>query len=303
MLKGHRTVIGILSMVGLFTVSTVLLSGCVNFSAEEKAKKSPPVMEKKVVAQPTQAPAATPADPKKLLSTDCQKCHKDQPSQIDSNGGKHKSEISCRDCHEEHPPLGDNTIPQCSNCHDSSERKHFALENCLFCHSNPHTPLELTIADVPESTVGCKTCHEDKDQEFSTFPSKHAEQTCTLCHPDKHKMINDCLVCHEGHIDLMEYKMVYEDCLRCHKPHSPIDITYADDTPSILCGACHGDVYRSLTSNPSKHKDLNCAYCHQDRHPTVPACTDCHEGIHSPSLLLKFPDCLKCHNDPHDLVI
>jgi hypothetical protein len=58
-----------------------------------------------------------------------------------------------------------------------------------------------------------------------------------------------------------------------------------------------------LTANPSKHQKLNCAYCHKTKHPTVPKCTDCHEGIHSSNLLSQFPDCLKCHVNPHDLVI
>jgi len=299
MLKSRLTWFGILCLVGLFAVSTIIISGCV---------KSVPTQEEKSTAAETKTEVASNDvagvnksegvyTGAKLQSTDCQKCHDTQAREINSDGKRHKTAITCQDCHVEHPPWGDNTIPQCSNCHEG--REHFNLPDCLACHSNPHTPLDLTISDTPESTVGCKTCHSDKGEEFKKFPSKHSEQNCTLCHPLKHKVIHNCFTCHEPHAKTMKY----EDCLRCHKPHSPLNITYADDTPSELCGACHQELYKSLTSNPSKHRELNCATCHQNKHPTVPECTDCHEGIHDKSLLDKFPDCLKCHADPHNLVI
>ncbi len=302
MFKRHHTWFGVLGLAGLIMTATTLISGCVTAVPEEKAvAATPKVIEQ--TAQPDSMAAQQEYDEKLycdgLLSDDCQKCHREQPAQINKDGGKHKIKVSCRDCHVEHLPWGENTIPQCSNCHDGGERKHFALPNCLACHTNPHTPLDLSIEDVPESSIGCKTCHVDKGEEFAAFPSKHAEKNCTMCHPQKHKVIKKCLECHEPHAE----GMVFEDCLQCHKPHSPLNIKYADNTPSKFCGACHTDIFESLSANPSKHQKLNCAFCHKTNHPTVPKCTDCHEGIHSANLLSKFPDCLKCHSNPHDLVI
>ena len=68
-----------------------------------------------------------------LEVTDCVKCHEDEPATIARNGGKHKTEVTCLDCHQEHPPWGENTIPKCSMCHEG--RSHFELENCLSCRS------------------------------------------------------------------------------------------------------------------------------------------------------------------------
>jgi len=240
-----------------------------------------------------------------LQDTDCIKCHDSQPRDIMLHGTKHKTEIGCQACHLEHLPLGQDTIPQCSMCHDSSERAHFGLDNCLSCHRNPHTPLDVTVDDTPVFAKGCLTCHGDKGEEFAALPSKHSEQNCTFCHPTKHKQIHKCFECHgkdEYHGGNGAF-LTFENCLGCHKPHSPLDITYADDTPSKFCGTCHGELYESLSANKSKHNALNCAYCHKTRHPTVPNCRDCHAQPHSAQLLTSFnEDCLKCHRNPHDLI-
>jgi len=234
-----------------------------------------------------------------LQNTDCAKCHDTQPANVNKNGGKHRDKVGCLDCHLEHLPLGKQTIPQCAMCHAPASKGHFGLANCLGCHRNPHTPLDITVDDTPTTTAACKTCHADKGEEFGKFPSKHAQVNCTLCHPTKHKQIHKCMVCHKPHADFM----AYEDCLRCHKPHSPKNITYADDTPSKYCGSCHAELFNLLTKSKAKHAELNCAYCHKTKHPTVPKCQDCHEQPHSVSLLSSFnQDCLKCHRNPHDLV-
>jgi len=290
MLKRRTTWFGILSVIGILAASIALVSGCAT-SVQNKAKN-------KQVATPQQVASSTvdAQNAGELQNTDCIKCHDSEPKDIATNGGKHKTAVSCLDCHEEHPPSGTNTIPECSNCHEGEA--HFQLDNCLVCHSNPHTPLNLTIPDQPSSNTACFTCHPEKEKEFKAKPSKHSTKNCTFCHPAKHKAIDKCLTCHEPHADTM----VYEDCLRCHKPHSPTDITYADDTPSVLCGACHPDLLESLTHNPSKHQKLACAYCHKNRHPTVPKCSDCHAQPHDKGMLTQFSDCLQCHKDPHDLV-
>lgn len=234
-----------------------------------------------------------------LQNTDCKKCHDTQPADIQRNGSKHKTEITCRDCHLEHLPLGTKTIPQCSMCHDPESRGHFQLPNCLGCHRNPHTPLDITVDDVPEVSVGCKTCHSDKGEEFSKFPSKHTALNCTFCHPTKHKQIKRCLECHTPHAEFM----VFEDCLRCHQPHSPLNIRYAEDTPPKYCGSCHDTIAAQLAQSKAKHGAFTCAFCHKDKHPTVPNCSDCHLNPHDNTMLNAFnSDCLKCHSNPHDLI-
>ncbi len=281
--------------------ATLTFVGCAETGPAETGGMTPGAMEQPAATQAeaatTAATAANPAATDELQNSDCQKCHDAQPAEINADGGKHKTAVTCMDCHIEHLPLGQQTIPQCSMCHEGEG--HFQLNNCLGCHRNPHTPLRVTVDDTPEVMKGCLTCHSDKGEEFAKYPSKHAEKNCTFCHPRQHKVIKKCLSCHEPHID----SMVFEDCLRCHRPHSPLEITYAEDTPSKLCGACHTDIFDMLTKNSSKHHDLTCAYCHKNRHPTVPVCKDCHEAPHSPNLLNSFPDCLKCHNNPHNLLI
>jgi len=39
-----------------------------------------------------------------LEVTDCVKCHQDAPASIAGNGGRHGTEVTCLDCHQEHPP-------------------------------------------------------------------------------------------------------------------------------------------------------------------------------------------------------
>ena len=49
-------------------------------------------------AGPKAAPKAA-----ELLPSDCVKCHEKEPQDIDSNGGAHKTQVSCVDCHVGHP--------------------------------------------------------------------------------------------------------------------------------------------------------------------------------------------------------
>jgi hypothetical protein len=41
--------------------------------------------------------------------------------------------------------------------------------------------------------------------------------------------------------------------------------------------------------------------CHKDKHKMVPDCSQCHQVKHPAGILKKFPNCLTCHNHPHDL--
>ena len=49
-----------------------------------------------------------------IADAQCVNCHPQQPQTVETQGGKHKTEVGCQDCHVEHPPLGDSAVPECS---------------------------------------------------------------------------------------------------------------------------------------------------------------------------------------------
>ncbi len=228
-----------------------------------------------------------------LTPDDCIKCHDKPITDIETNGGKHRTEITCTDCHEGHPPRVKNNIPQCNQCH--SDTPHFELKGCLKCHINPHTPLEISLED--DITEPCLTCHTDQMAELKQYESKHTEVACTTCHRETHGLIPECMHCHSPHTKDMTQK----DCLTCHRPHMPLEVTYPDDVPSKDCAACHEDAYDLLAASKYKHHELECATCHQKKHKTIPKCTMCHGIPHPEGILAKFPNCGDCHGIAHDL--
>ncbi|MBN2332175.1 MAG: cytochrome C [Deltaproteobacteria bacterium] len=231
-----------------------------------------------------------------LLATDCIKCHTKAVEDIATSGGLHQTAVSCLDCHVEHPPKGENAIPQCAQCHAPGEKAHYQVANCITCHY-PHRPLKMDLDDAgAEVKPVCLTCHDNEGQEMASYPSKHAELNCTECHP-QHAMFQDCLQCHEPHSS----EMAYQDCLRCHKPHMPTVVKYDQEIPSPFCGSCHENELATLASNQTKHHELLCVYCHKSQHKTVPECVTCHGEPHGAGMHKKFPDCLTCHIDAHAL--
>lgn len=240
------------------------------------------------------APFALAQDTERPVLTvdDCVKCHDAAPQAIESAGGKHKTEVTCIDCHEGHPPRNTDIIPQCSKCHTGE--KHFELEGCMSCHTNPHTPLKITLAD--NLTEPCLTCHTDQIDQLKQNLSKHTEQSCTTCHT-AHGELPSCTNCHTPHSE----DMVQADCLSCHKPHMPLQVTYPDDTPSKLCASCHQTAYDLLMANTSKHHERSCADCHKSQHKMIPKCQDCHGVPHPEDMMKKFPTCGECHGIAHDV--
>ncbi len=228
-----------------------------------------------------------------LSPDDCIKCHDKEPQDIATNGGKHKTEITCLDCHEGHPPKVQDNIPECSQCH--SGEKHFELTGCLKCHINPHTPLEISLPD--DTTQPCLTCHTEQIAQLKQHESKHTELACTNCHRERHGMIPECQQCHSPHVQ----GQTQQDCVTCHQAHMPLEVTYPDDLPSSACAACHEDEYDQLAASPFKHHDLTCADCHQKKHKMIPKCQDCHGKPHAEGIHQKFPDCKSCHGNPHNL--
>ena len=233
----------------------------------------------------------------KLENSDCQKCHAKEVQDVRNNGARHLTAVTCLDCHQEHPPVGSNPIPLCSQCHDPKVKKHYTVDNCGNCHY-PHYPLQMDIASVGDDlrTV-CLSCHEQQGVELAKYPSKHTEMSCAECHP-KHATYQDCLACHEGHGNA---NMAYQDCLRCHQPHMPTVVKYDASIPSPFCAACHQKELDMLAKDRTKHHDLACVYCHKSQHKVVPECEICHGRPHGEGMHKKFPNCLDCHIDAHAL--
>ncbi|WP_224961449.1 cytochrome C [Geomonas subterranea] len=239
------------------------------------------------------AAAADPAQPTAVLSnTDCVKCHEQPPKDIAAAGGKHKTEVTCQDCHVGHPPKVKKPIPQCSQCHEG--KPHYKLQGCLGCHSNPHTPKNIKFGN--NVTDPCLTCHTGQIEQLRSFKSKHSALNCSFCH-NVHGRIPACTQCHKPHANDMTAK----DCSVCHQAHKPADVTYKSDTPSKMCAACHSKAFKLLTSSTAKHSKLACVYCHQAKHKMVPQCTQCHVKPHPAAIMAKFPKCGECHSIAHDL--
>ena len=228
-----------------------------------------------------------------LSVEDCIKCHSEEPAQIAANGGAHKTEINCRECHQGHRPESQNNIPVCSDCHSGSAHYEVA-DPCLGCH-NPHQPLDIRI--VGEHKQVCISCHTGPDKQMVDNPSRHATFACTFCHEGSHGNIPECLSCHEPHAA----SMTQASCSTCHQAHMPLAVIYPDSTTSELCAACHDAAFATLAASKAKHSQLSCADCHAGTHKTIPACTDCHDYPHPKAMHERFPKCGECHNIAHDL--
>ncbi|MEW6500220.1 MAG: cytochrome C [Thermodesulfobacteriota bacterium] len=229
-----------------------------------------------------------------LAPTDCVKCHERAPQDIASSGGAHKEKVSCVDCHVGHPPKVKDIIPNCNNCH--ADTPHFKLKGCIECHSNPHSPLSIT---VPSGiTDPCLTCHTEQMAQLQQNVSKHTSVACSTCHRERHGLIPECTHCHSPHAS----GQVQKDCLTCHQAHMPKNVTYPADVASTNCAGCHAEAYEKLKKSSAKHAKLECATCHQAKHKMIPQCQDCHgPSPHAPAMHQRFPQCSNCHGIAHDL--
>lgn len=237
-------------------------------------------------------PAAAAADRPVLTPDDCIKCHEGPPADVAAGGGKHKSDVTCLDCHSGHRPASKDNIPKCANCHEG--KPHFSLKGCLDCHKNPHRPLSVTIAG--KVTDPCLTCHTDQIKQLKENPSRHSSQYCSTCHP-VHRQIPECVKCHKPH----SAEMSQADCRKCHKAHRPKAVAYGGEVPNKDCGACHKSALALLSATQTRHREVACVRCHADRHRTVPQCQQCHTKAHPAGIMKKFSKCGICHNTAHDL--
>ncbi len=245
-----------------------------------------------------------PSDPQLYSSTpqpltvgQCGQCHPSVFQNIKDNGGKHR--FDCQKCHSTfhvyNPRKGnyDAIMPHCDTCHD---QPHGAkVTDCSSCH-NPHTPRKVAMSDTLAGA--CRQCHPGPQEQLESFKSKHSKVACNTCHT-AHGLKPSCFNCHKPHLEGQKA----DSCATCHPVHRPLQITYANDTPAANCGACHTNVYSKWQKTASKHAKVNCAVCHHTKHKFVPQCRECHKAPHPENILSRYPKCLTCHLDVHDLPI
>ncbi len=238
-------------------------------------------------------------DVQPMTTMECARCHYSAFVDIRDQGGLHQQ--PCTDCHQVYHnfkpsvPMKDK-LPQCADCHDAPHGDLFV--GCLGCHTNAHAPVTSLIG-VDKLAKDCEACHGEQQSEIKEFPSAHAEILCSDCHHSRHGNRPSCNECHE---DVHTPYIDTEKCVACHAPHSPLEVTYGEETPSKLCSGCHEEVLEALTGSSKKHSVLQCAFCHVEKHGNIPACQDCHEsGPHNESMIKKFTGCQDCHGAAHVL--
>ena len=282
--------------------------------ASAQAAEIPTTANEASAAKAEQEAAEAPLyteTPRSLTPVECGSCHGGEYKRLRESNSKHRFE--CTDCHEQlhgYVPTKNNyadIMPKCSSCHDLPHGE--AFTQCLQCHQDPHTPLDIPFSGVEQkiknkagkNVVACEVCHSDSEgQEMETYPTKHnTEVGCTGCHADKHGVRPTCFDCHEPHVA----EQVYADCLVCHRPHSAKNILqYPEEMPNNVCGSCHTQIYDNLQANHTKHSELQCASCHVS-HGQIPRCQQCHDEPHGAGVHKRYPNCLECHVDPHNLPV
>jgi hypothetical protein len=234
--------------------------------------------------------------PAALTPQQCAQCHTGAFAGLKNAGGKHR--FDCQACHTVihayNPKKAnyDEVMPKCASCHTDIHGP--ANKDCSTCHSNPHTPRKVAMS--PRLAGACATCHADEKAELVQFPSKHTMVSCDRCHTS-HGFKPSCFMCHKPH-----YKdQAIEACAKCHSVHKPKQVTYQGTDWNQTCASCHTKVYAKLSKSPARHSKVACASCHKSKHGYIPQCTECHKAPHPKSILDRFPKCLGCHLDVHDL--
>ena len=167
---------------------------------------------------------------------------------------------------------------------------------CLGCHNNPHA---ATKAPALTGVISfCADCHTNQGAQLAAKPSMHTELSCDECHHTQHGLIPSCSECHQPHFETQ----AFTTCTDCHDVHQPLTIALAENIELQSCDACHSAIYKKWQGTPSKHGQVSCSSCH-DIHKKIPQCQTCHAipPSHSKTMLEKFPRCLDCHLDVHDL--
>lgn len=222
----------------------------------------------------------------------CAECHEKEFSAISTEGLAHKTDVGCTDCHQGHKPKSLENIPACSQCHEGTA--HFDLQQCLNCHRNPHSPMNIKLPK--KAHAECLTCHDSQGLDLEQHQSYHSLLVCTDCHYD-HGFMPKCTSCHKSH----GLQMSESNCQTCHSPHKPLEMVFVSKhIPTDFCSPCHDQAASLLEKSTKKHHDLSCVDCHE-QHASIPDCRSCHDEPHADAMHKKFPLCGTCHGVAHSL--
>ncbi len=245
------------------------------------------------------APEIYAAEPQPLTVNQCGQCHPGVFRNLKNDGGKHR--FDCQKCHASFHAYNptkkggwEAIMPKCASCHAEPHGK--TVTDCANCHTNPHTPKK--VAMDARLLNACGECHASPKEQLVKFPSKHSKLSCQTCHTS-HGFKPSCFTCHKPHHEGQELTT----CAKCHQVHKPRQVTYEKDSPAVTCGSCHTKVYSKWKSTQSKHGKVNCATCHYTKHRFIPQCSECHGTPHKKEIHDRFPKCLSCHLDVHDLPV
>jgi predicted CXXCH cytochrome family protein len=147
----------------------------------------------------------------------------------------------------------------------------------------------------------CVECHEKATTDLVASGGRHTKVGCSECHvghpPEEEHSYTGCLECHEPHSD----QMGEDSCGACHRAHTAAEVRHSWNVPSEYCLPCHQEVAYVLASSRSKHSDIACVRCHQDRHTEAVNCQYCHGAPHPQHVMTKPGICAACHHTAHEL--
>lgn len=193
----------------------------------------------------------------------CNKCH------IKSITAKlnHKKCTNCHSDFHEGVFVANNTIQDCSDCHDefSFTPSHYTIQK--------HNFSKFKLAGS-HFAVPCNECHFVE----SKWKFRFKNNECETCHEDIHKsslnyesgLIANCETCHTT-----------EKWNRISFNHSKTEFELVGEHANISCSKCH------FTDQKLEHQFVEVSK----------NCKDCHSDIHAEQFMEKYKNnCAECHS-------
>ncbi|MEO0297207.1 MAG: cytochrome c3 family protein [candidate division WOR-3 bacterium] len=153
---------------------------------------------------------------------------------------------------------------------------------------------------APLTLEECARCHFYVFNTIKNIGGKH-QRECVFCHQQFHaynpkrqnwdEIMPKCQNCHG-----LKHGSSYPNCFVCHSnPHAPKQEIKVTEAFAKECVNCHGKIKGELANFKSKHTNLECSFCHAEKHGNKPVCQDCH----TPHVEKQtYQECLTCHK-PH----
>lgn len=195
---------------------------------------------------------------------DCETCHEQATTSLQSADLLLPDTLLCTDCHENamgypgpqarvplwisHFPHKTHAEAGCARCHGSPANPTLpAMETCLGCHNDAR------------ASATCYTCHSPSEERLKTY------------HPPRWLSLHGTFARNDQ-----------EECLTCHRENQAIGVP----SPAQACNQCHFRENLALQRHPE-----NYLYEHpQAFFSRQEDCSSCHSG---------FEDCRSCHEEEH----